>query len=106
MDKIKEASVSNDLKGVLGYTEEAVVSTDFLGDSRSSIVDVQAGMQLSDTFVKVNVFSLKWLLVIPPGSIVLPFYLILGHSKCSGVVIVLCKIILKIIYKSFKTLST
>ena len=81
MDKIKEASVSNDLKGVLGYTEEAVVSTDFLGDSRSSIVDVQAGMQLSDTFVKVNVFSLKWLLVIPPGSIVLPFYLILGHSK-------------------------
>ena len=57
MDKIKEASVSNDLKGVLGYTEEAVVSTDFLGDSRSSIVDVQAGMQLSDTFVKVNVFS-------------------------------------------------
>merc|ERR1712109_106911 len=53
MDKIKEASVSNDLKGVLGYTEEAVVSTDFLGDSRSSIVDVQAGMQLSDTFVKL-----------------------------------------------------
>ena len=69
MDKIKEASVSNDLKGVLGYTEEAVVSTDFLGDSRSSIVDVQAGMQLSDTFVKVNVFSLKWLLVIPPHSL-------------------------------------
>ena len=81
MDKIKEASVSNDLKGVLGYTEEAVVSTDFLGDSRSSIVDVQAGLQLSDTFAKVNVVSLKWLLVIPPGSIVLPFYLILGHSK-------------------------
>merc|ERR1711994_378771 len=53
MDKIKEASASNDLKGVLGYTEEAVVSTDFLGDSRSSIVDVQAGMQLSDTFVKL-----------------------------------------------------
>ena len=67
MDKIKEASVSSDLKGVLGYTEEAVVSTDFLGDSRSSIVDVQAGMQLSDTFVKVNVFSLKGLLVIPLG---------------------------------------
>ena len=59
MDKIKEASMSNDLKGVLGVTEEAVVSTDFLGDSRSSIVDVQAGMQLSDTFVKVNVFSSK-----------------------------------------------
>merc|ERR1712131_262835 len=53
MDKIKEASVSNDLKGVLGYTEEAVVSTDFLGDSRSSIVDVQAGIGLSDTFVKL-----------------------------------------------------
>ena len=41
------------MKGILGYTEDAVVSTDFLGDSRSSIFDVKAGIQLSDTFVKV-----------------------------------------------------
>ena len=41
------------LKGILGYTEDAVVSTDFLGDSRTSIFDAGAGIQLSDTFVKV-----------------------------------------------------
>ena len=42
------------MKGILGYTEDAVVSTDFLGDPRSSIFDVKAGIQLSDTFMKVN----------------------------------------------------
>ena len=41
------------MKGVLGYTEDAVVSNDFLGDSRTSIFDAGAGIQLSDTFVKV-----------------------------------------------------
>ena len=41
------------LKGILGYTEDDVVSTDFLGDSRTSIFDAGAGIQLSDTFVKV-----------------------------------------------------
>ena len=41
------------LKGVLGYTEEKVVSTDFRGDSRTSIFDKDAGIQLDDTFVKV-----------------------------------------------------
>ena len=41
------------MKGILGYTSDAVVSTDFLGDPRSSIFDIQAGIQLSDTFVKV-----------------------------------------------------
>ena len=41
------------MKGILGYTEDAVVSTDFLGDSRSSIFDIKAGIQLSDTFMKV-----------------------------------------------------
>ena len=42
-----------DLSGFLGYTEDMVVSTDFLGDSRSSIFDAKAGIQLSGTFVKL-----------------------------------------------------
>ena len=41
------------MKGILGITDEMVVSTDFIGDSRSSIFDVKAGIQLSDTFLKV-----------------------------------------------------
>merc|ERR1719210_1378877 len=50
--KLKEAS-EGPLKGILGYTEDAVVSTDFLGDDRSSIFDAKAGIQLSPTFVKL-----------------------------------------------------
>jgi len=50
--KIKEAS-EGPLKGFLGYTEDMVVSTDFLGDDRSSIFDAKAGIQLSNTFVKL-----------------------------------------------------
>ena len=49
---MKEAS-ENELKGVLGYTEDAVVSADFLGDTRTSIFDAKAGIALTDTFVKV-----------------------------------------------------
>ena len=49
---MKEASETN-LKGILGYTDEAVVSTDFRDDSRTSIFDVKAGIQLDPTFVKV-----------------------------------------------------
>ena len=49
---MKEASETN-LKGILGYTEEPVVSSDFLGDTRTSIFDATAGMALSNTFVKV-----------------------------------------------------
>jgi glyceraldehyde 3-phosphate dehydrogenase len=41
------------MKGILGYTEDAVVSTDFNGDARTSIFDAGAGIQLSPTFVKV-----------------------------------------------------
>ena len=41
------------LKGILGYTEDAVVSSDFLGDARTSIFDAKAGIALTDTFVKV-----------------------------------------------------
>lgn len=41
------------MKGILGYTDEEVVSNDFLHDARTSIFDAKAGIQLSDTFVKV-----------------------------------------------------
>ncbi len=49
---MKEAS-EGELKGILGYTEDAVVSSDFLGDPRTSIFDAKAGIALTDTFVKV-----------------------------------------------------
>ncbi|MEG1594771.1 MAG: type I glyceraldehyde-3-phosphate dehydrogenase [Oscillibacter sp.] len=41
------------MKGILGYTEDQVVSSDFIGDSRTSIFDKGAGIALTDTFVKV-----------------------------------------------------
>ena len=49
---MKEASEGS-LKGILGYTEDAVVSSDFLGDPRTSIFDAEAGISLNDNFVKV-----------------------------------------------------
>ncbi|SHJ51704.1 glyceraldehyde 3-phosphate dehydrogenase [Tangfeifania diversioriginum] len=49
---MKKAS-EGELKGVLGYTEEAVVSNDFLGESRTSVFDAGAGIGLNDNFVKV-----------------------------------------------------
>ena len=49
---MKEAS-EGELKGILGYTEDQVVSSDFLGDARTSIFDAKAGIQLTPTFVKV-----------------------------------------------------
>jgi glyceraldehyde 3-phosphate dehydrogenase len=49
---MREAS-EGELKGILGYTEDAVVSSDFLGDARTSIFDANAGISLSDNFVKV-----------------------------------------------------
>ncbi len=49
---MKEAS-EGELKGILGYTDEAVVSSDFLGDPRTSIFDAEAGISLSEHFVKV-----------------------------------------------------
>ena len=48
-----KAASEGELKGVLGYTNEAVVSTDFRGDARTSIFDEKAGIQLDKTFVKV-----------------------------------------------------
>ncbi len=49
---MKNASEGS-LKGILGYTDEAVVSADFLDDDRASIFDADAGIALTDTFVKV-----------------------------------------------------
>ena len=58
--KMKEAS-EGELKGILGYTEDAVVSNDFIGDSRTSIFDATAGIQLSDKFVKlVSWYDNEW----------------------------------------------
>lgn len=48
-----KAASEGSLKGVLGYTEDAVVSNDFVGDTRTSIFDAKAGISLSDNFVKV-----------------------------------------------------
>ncbi|MGI9552540.1 MAG: type I glyceraldehyde-3-phosphate dehydrogenase [Aurantibacter sp.] len=55
-DEIKKAFKSaseGELKGILGYTEEGVVSQDFVGDSRTSIFDAGAGMELNSKFFKV-----------------------------------------------------
>ncbi|RZF61887.1 type I glyceraldehyde-3-phosphate dehydrogenase [Sphingobacterium corticibacterium] len=49
---MKEAS-EGELKGILGYTEDEVVSSDFIGDTRTSIFDAKAGISLNDNFVKV-----------------------------------------------------
>ena len=57
---IKKAS-ENELNGILGYTEDAVVSSDFLSDQRTSIFDSSAGIMLSDTFVKlVSWYDNEW----------------------------------------------
>lgn len=58
--KVKEASETT-MKGILGYTEDMVVSSDFLGDPRTSIFDAKAGIMLNDTFVKlVSWYDNEW----------------------------------------------
>jgi len=55
-DEIKvamKAASENELKGILGYTEDEVVSSDFVGDVRTSIFDAKAGIALTDRFIKV-----------------------------------------------------
>jgi glyceraldehyde 3-phosphate dehydrogenase len=57
---VKEAS-EGDLKGILGYTEDAVVSNDFIGDARTSIFDADAGISLNENFVKlVTWYDNEW----------------------------------------------
>ena len=52
MAVFKKAS-ENELKGILGYTEDDVVSQDFISDARTSIVDAKAGIGLNSTFFKI-----------------------------------------------------
>ena len=51
--KAMKTASEGPLKGILGYTEEDVVSSDFIGDPRTSIFDAKAGIALNDNFVKV-----------------------------------------------------
>ena len=51
--QVIKTAAAGSLKGILGYTEDAVVSQDFLGDTRTSIFDADAGIMLSPTFVKL-----------------------------------------------------
>ena len=51
--KTFKAASENELKGILGYTEDLVVSQDFIGDARTSIFDADAGIELNSTFFKV-----------------------------------------------------
>jgi glyceraldehyde 3-phosphate dehydrogenase len=51
--KAMKAAADGELKGVLGYTEDEVVSSDFIGDSRTSIFDAKAGIMLNPNFVKI-----------------------------------------------------
>ncbi|VFQ87651.1 unnamed protein product [Cuscuta campestris] len=63
-DEIKEAikqASEGPLKGILGYTEDDLVSMDFVGDSRSSIFDAKAGISLNDNFHKlVSWYDNEW----------------------------------------------
>lgn len=60
MKVIKKAS-ENEMKGILGWTDEPVVSSDFIGDPRTSIFDVNAGIMISPTFVKlVSWYDNEW----------------------------------------------
>ena len=51
--KVMKAAAEGELKGILGYTEDEVVSSDFIGDARTSIFDAKAGISLNNNFVKV-----------------------------------------------------
>ena len=51
--EVIKAAANGPMKLIMGYCDEDIVSTDLLGDQRSSIFDSKAGIQLSDTFVKL-----------------------------------------------------
>jgi glyceraldehyde 3-phosphate dehydrogenase len=56
-----KAAADGEMKGILGYTEEAVVSSDFIGDSRTSIFDAEASIMLNPNFVKlVSWYDNEW----------------------------------------------
>ena len=51
--KVMKAASESDLNGILGYTDEAVVSQDFVGDARTSVFDAEAGIELNSNFFKI-----------------------------------------------------
>merc|ERR1712094_100110 len=55
-----KAEADGGMKGILGYTEDEVVSTDFVGEKTSSVVDIKAGISLNDNFVKLVSWYDKW----------------------------------------------
>jgi glyceraldehyde 3-phosphate dehydrogenase len=56
-----KAAAEGELKGIVGYTEDQVVSSDFIGDSRTSIFDAGAGIMLNPNFVKlVSWYDNEW----------------------------------------------
>ena len=63
-DEIKaamKAASEGALKGIVGYTEDMVVSSDFIGDARTSIFDANAGIMLNENFVKlVSWYDNEW----------------------------------------------
>ena len=60
-EKSKYLSIENELKGIMGYTEDEVVSSDFISDARTSIFDAKAGIALNDNFVKlVSWYDNEW----------------------------------------------
>ena len=56
---LKEASKSPDLEGIVAYTEDAMVSTDFIGHTASSIFDATGGIMLNEQFVKL-IYDNEW----------------------------------------------
>ncbi|TAF00556.1 MAG: type I glyceraldehyde-3-phosphate dehydrogenase, partial [Runella slithyformis] len=52
MEVLRNAS-ENEMKGIVGFTDEDVVSQDFIGDSRTSVIDAKAGIGLNSTFFKI-----------------------------------------------------
>jgi glyceraldehyde 3-phosphate dehydrogenase len=58
---VRDASQSDEYRGILGYSEEDIVSSDFMGDSHSSVFDAKAGIALTDNFVKlVSWYDNEW----------------------------------------------
>jgi glyceraldehyde 3-phosphate dehydrogenase len=56
-----KAASENELSGVLGYTEDEVVSSDFIGETKTSVFDAKAGIALNDTFVKlISWYDNEW----------------------------------------------
>jgi glyceraldehyde 3-phosphate dehydrogenase len=59
--KAVKAASEGELKGILGYTEDEVVSSDFIGEVQTSVFDAKAGISLNDNFVKlISWYDNEW----------------------------------------------